>query len=176
MNTVRSGIAGVLVAAAALMAATGFGVVSAADEPGSAAPPPGAGPHDWAHGPGPLHLFMKLGLSADQQASIKAIITAAKPQMKALGEQMRANQQKLMQTKPDDPNYANTVAEVSQSNATLAAERTTQTSELRSKMYAVLTPAQKTQLAALEAEQASRPHGGWHRKGPGPEDAPPPAQ
>jgi len=108
---------------------------------------------------------VQLGLSAEQQASIKAIMTAAKPQMKSAHDQMRANHLKLMQTKPDDPNYGNIVAEVAQSNAALASQRTTRAAELRAQMYAVLTPAQKTQLTALEAQWAEHPHHG-PRHGP----------
>jgi Spy/CpxP family protein refolding chaperone len=95
-------------------------------------------------------------LTTEQQASIKAIMTAAKPQMKSLHQQMQANHLKLMQTKPDDPNYGNVVAEVAQSNASLTSQRTSQQSELRAQMYAVLTPAQKTQLATLEAQWAAK--------------------
>jgi protein CpxP len=104
-------------------------------------------------------------LNAEQQASIKAIMTAAKPQMKSMHDQMRANHLKLMQTKPDDPNYGNVVAEVAQSNAALASQHTAHAAELRTQMYAVLTPAQKTQLTALEAEWAANPHHG-PRHGP----------
>jgi Spy/CpxP family protein refolding chaperone len=108
-------------------------------------------------------------LSAEQQASIKAIVMAAKPQMKSLHDQMRANHLKLTQTKPDDPNYGNVVAEVAQSNATLASQRTTRAADLRTQMYALLTPAQKTQLTALEAQWAQHPqHGSWRH---GPHDA-----
>jgi Spy/CpxP family protein refolding chaperone len=105
-------------------------------------------------------------LSAEQQASIKSIMTAAKPQMKSMHDQMRANHLKLMQTKPDDPNYGNVVAEVAQSNAALASQRTTRAAERRTEMYAVLTPAQKTQLTALETQWAAQPHHGPGRHGP----------
>jgi Spy/CpxP family protein refolding chaperone len=105
-------------------------------------------------------------LSAEQQASIKSIMTAAKPQMKSMHDQMRANHLKLMQTTPDDPNYGNVVAEVAQSNAALASQRTARAAELRTQMYAVLTPAQKTQLTALEAQWAQHPHRGRSRHGP----------
>jgi protein CpxP len=172
MKPMRKVFAGILVAGGALVAATvGASTAAAADDAATAAPAPapGAGPHGWGHGGhGPGHLFSKLGLSADQQASIKAIMTAAKPQMKSMHDQMRANHLKLMQTKPDDPNYGNVVAEVAQSNATLASQRTTQAAELRHQMYAVLTPAQKTQLTALEAQWAANPHHG-------PRHGPPPA-
>jgi Spy/CpxP family protein refolding chaperone len=105
-------------------------------------------------------------LSAEQQASIKSIMTAAKPQMKSMHDQMRANHLKLMQTKPDDPNYGNVVAEVAQSNAALASQRTTRAAELRTQMYAVLTPAQRTQLTALEEQWAANPHHGPRHRPP----------
>jgi periplasmic protein CpxP/Spy len=173
MKPMRMVFAGILMAGGALLAATSaLSTVAAADDAAAAMPPPGtpgAGPHGWGHGPGgdgPGHLYRKLGLSAEQQASIKSIMTAAKPQMKSMHDQMRANHLKLMQTKPDDPNYGNVVAEVAQSNAALASQRTTRAAERRTEMYAVLTPAQKTQLTALEAQWAEHPHHGPGRHGP----------
>jgi len=166
MKPMRKIFAGILVAGGALVAATSaLSTSAAADDAAAAAPAPGAGPHEWGHGPGgdgPGHLFSKLGLNAEQQASIKAIMTAAKPQMKSMHDQMRANHLKLMQTKPDDPNYGNVVAEVAQSNAALASQRTARAAERRTEIYAVLTPAQKTQLTALEAQWADHPHHGRH--------------
>ena len=173
MKRMRMVFAGVLMAGGALLTATSaLSTAAAADDAAAAMPPPGApaaGPHGWGHGPGgdgPGHLYSKLGLSAEQQASLKSIMTAAKPQMKSLHDQMRANHLKLVQTKPDDPNYGNVVAAVAQSNAALASQRTTQAAELRTQMYAVLTPAQKTQLTALEAQWAAQPHHGPGRHGP----------
>ena len=180
MKPLRKVFAGILVAGGALLTATSaLSTAAAADDAAAPMPPPGApaagtpgaGPHGWGHGPGgdgPGHLYSKLGLSAEQQASLKSIMTAAKPQMKSLHDQMRANHLKLMQTKPDDPNYGNVVAEVAQSNAALASQRTSRAAELRTQMYAVLTPAQKTQLTALEAQWAANPHHG-------PRHGPPPA-
>jgi Spy/CpxP family protein refolding chaperone len=123
-------------------------------------------------------MYSKLGLTAEQQASIKAIMTAAKPAMKSQHEQMRANHLKLEQTQPTDPNYASVVAEVAQANATLASQRTTQMSEIRSQIYAVLTPAQQTQLQALQAQWTAHPHEGhWRHRGPPPGSAEaPPAE
>jgi Spy/CpxP family protein refolding chaperone len=168
MKSIRNILAATTLAGGALLAAaTGFSLANAADNATAATLPPGANER---HGPGahggPEHMFSKLGLTTEQQASIKSIMTASKPQMKTLHEQMRANHLKLMQTKPDDPNYANVVAEVAQSNATLASQRTKQAAELRTQMYAVLTPAQKTQLATLEAQWAANPHQGHGHWGP----------
>jgi Spy/CpxP family protein refolding chaperone len=166
LKSIRHTLAGMVLTGGALLAvATGFSPASAAGDATAAAP---GAPDHRPHGFGPEHMFSKLGLTAEQQASIKSIVTAARPQMQTLHGQMQANHLKLMQTKPDDPNYGNVVAEVAQSNATLASQRTTQAAELRSQMYAVLTPAQKTQLATLEAQEAAHPHhghGGPH--GPG---------
>ncbi len=158
MTSIRNVLAGTLLAGGALLtAATSFSIASAADEstPPAATTTP-SGPHWHHHGGGPWHLYSKLGLTPEQQTSIKAIMTAAKPQMKSLHQQMQANHLKLMQTNPYDPNYANVVAEVAQSNASLTSQRTSQQSELRAQMYAVLTPAQKTQLATLEAQWAAK--------------------
>jgi Spy/CpxP family protein refolding chaperone len=160
MTSKRKVLAAMIVAGGTLLAAAGFSIAVAADDsaPGTAASAP-VGHHHW----GPGRLYSKLGLTAEQQASIKAVWTAAKPQMQSLHEQMKANHQKLRQTKPDDPNYGNVVAEVAQSEATLASQRTSQMAEIRAQMYAVLTPAQKTQLATLEAQWAANPHrGGPH--------------
>jgi len=169
MKPMRMVFAGILMAGGAFLTATSALSTAAAADDAAAAPPPGTpGADPWVgHGPGgagPGHLYSKLGLSAEQQASIKAIMTAARPQMKSLHDQMRANHLKLMQTKPDDPNYGNVVAEVGQSNAALASQRTAHAAELRTQMYAVLTPAQKTQLTALEAQWAEHPHHGPSRQ------------
>jgi len=168
MKSIRNVLAGSLVAGGVLLAAAAsFGIASAADDATAstttAAPTARSGHHAW----GPGRLYAKLNLTAEQQASIKAIYTAAKPQMQSLHATMKANHLKMMQTTPDDPNYASVVAEVAQSNATLASERTTQSSEIKAQIYALLTPAQKTQLATLEAEWAANPHKGrWAHHGP----------
>jgi len=170
MKSIRKVLAGTLIASGALLAATtGFSTAGAAD---SATTAPSGTPGSGAHGWGPWHIYSKLGLTSEQQASIKAIFAAAKPQMQSLHEQMKANHAKLSQITPDDASYASVVAEVAATNANLASERTTQGAELKAQIYAVLTASQKTQLAALEAQWAANPHHGhWGHRGPG---APPP--
>ena len=155
MKSIRNVLAGTLLAGGAVLtAATGFSMASAADE---TAPAAGGGWHGHGHrGLRGGRLFHKLNLTDEQKASMKSIFTAAKPQMKNLHEQMRENHLKLLQTKPDDPSYDTVVATVAQSNAALASQRTTQGAQLMAQMYAVLTPAQKTQLATLEAQWAAR--------------------
>ncbi len=76
--------------------------------------------------------------------------------MQTLHQQMQANHLKLQQATPGSANYSATVAEVAQANATLASQRTTQSEELRTQIYALLTPTQKTQLATLQAQWAAK--------------------
>jgi len=174
MKSIRNVLAGSLLAGGALLAAAAGMPLANADDAAAAPPPPrgmhGPGPHEF----GPGEFFRQLNLTADQKASIKSIMVASKPQMQSMHEQMHANHLKLMQTKPDDPNYPTVVAEVAQSNAALASQHTTQAAELRTQMYQVLTPTQKTQLATLEAQWEASPHPRhWGHHGPGPDGAPP---
>ncbi|MHB8719855.1 MAG: Spy/CpxP family protein refolding chaperone [Steroidobacteraceae bacterium] len=148
MKSIRKVLTATLLAAgAALAAATGMSIAGAAEQ--AVAPPP-PGPHGWHHGP--WHLLAKLDLNAAQKLEIKDIMTTAHPQLQSLREQMRANSLKLQQTKPTDPNYANIAAAASQTHGSLSAQMMSQRSEIRAQVFKVLTPAQQTQLAALEAE------------------------
>jgi periplasmic protein CpxP/Spy len=154
MKSIRNVLTATLLAAgAALTAATGMSIASAAEEAAAPQPPP-PGPHGWHHGP--WHLLGKLDLSAAQKQQIKDIMTAAHPQLQSLHEQMQANSLKLEQTKPTDPNYASIAAAVSQTHGSLSAQMMSQHSEIRAQVFKVLTPAQQTQLAALEAERQAK--------------------
>jgi Spy/CpxP family protein refolding chaperone len=163
-------------AVAAIAAVLGLGVslplvASAAQDAAvtNTAPPPpdghrGWGDHGGPHAWGPAHLYRKLGLTAEQQASVQSIMQAARPGFESLHEQMRANDGKLRATTPDDPNYASIASEVGQTRGTLTTQLAAQEADLRAKLYAVLTPAQKTQLATLEAQR----HDGPGHDGPAP--------
>ena len=156
MNVKSTRTLGLLLASAALAAGAFAQTPTAQDSATTSA----AGSTQAPHGRGRGRLYAELGLTAEQQDSVKAIMTAARPQMKTLHEQMKSNRTKLRQTTPDDPNYANVVAEVAQSNATLASQRTTQGAQVQAQIYALLTPTQKTQLASLQAQWAANPHHG----------------
>jgi protein CpxP len=95
-------------------------------------------------------------LSAQQQASVKTIMANAGPQMKSIHQEMRANSLKLRQTQPNDPNYANVVAQVTQANGSLHSQMITQKEAVRAQVFKVLTPAQQTQLAALESQMQAQ--------------------
>jgi Spy/CpxP family protein refolding chaperone len=77
---------------------------------------------------------------------------SAHSQMQSAHQQLHDNSLKLRQTQPNDPNYAQVVSEVSQANAALHAQLTTQMAGVRQEIFTkVLTPAQQTQLQQLEA-------------------------
>jgi protein CpxP len=166
MKSIRKLLGATLLATgAAVTAAAGMSIANAADEASSAPPPaapgPHGGPHGWHHRGGPWHLLAKLGLSDAQKQQIKEIMTAAHPQMKSLHDQMHANSLKLQQTAPTDPNYSSIASQVSQTHGSLAAQAMTQKAEVRAQVFKVLTPAQQTQLSALQAQMQSRKHAGW---------------
>jgi periplasmic protein CpxP/Spy len=151
MKSIRNLLtATLLTAGAALTAATSMSIAGAADEATMTPSPPG--PHGGHHGAGPWHLLGKLGLSAAQKQQVKDIMAAAHPQMQSLHSQMQANSLKLRQTQPTDPNYASIASQVSQTHGSLSAQMMTQHADVRAQVFKVLTPAQQTQLAALEAE------------------------
>jgi protein CpxP len=161
MKSIRNLLTATLVTAGvALTAAMGVSIASAADEAATTQPPSAPGPHGWHHHGGEWHLLGKLGLNAAQKQQIKELMTAARPQMQTLREQMQANMAKLRQTPPTDPNYASVVSQVSQTHGTLSGQMMTQRAEVRAQVFKVLTPAQQGQLATLEAQMHSHTHGG----------------
>jgi protein CpxP len=173
MKSIRNMLtATLLTAGAVLTAAAGMSIASAQTTTGATATPP-AGPsghHGWGHHRGPWHLLSKLGLSDAQKAQVKTIMTAARPEMQSLHEQMHANMQKLQQTQPTDANYSTIAAQVSQTHGSLSAQMMTQQANIRAQIYKVLTPAQQTQLATLQAQMAA------HRQSRGAGGPPPDAQ
>jgi protein CpxP len=163
MKSIRNLLTTTLLTAGVVLTAatTGGAVASAAADATAAPPPPPAGTQGWHHHRGPWRLLGKLNLSAAQQQQIKDIMTAAHPQMQSLREQMHANSLKLQQTQPTDPNYSSIASQVSQTHGSLAAQAMTQRAEVRAQVFKVLTPAQQTQLATLEAQMQAHKHGAW---------------
>jgi len=167
MKSNRNLLAGTLLAAGALVtAAASISIATAADE-ATTAPPAAPGPHGWHHHHGG-HLLSKLNLSAEQQASIKTIMANAGPQLKSIHQEMRTNSLKLSQTQPTDANYASVVSQVTQANGSLHSQMITQREAVRAQIFKVLTPAQQTQLAALQAQMQARMQAGrgaWAGRG-----------
>jgi Spy/CpxP family protein refolding chaperone len=176
MKSIRNVLkATLLTAGAVLTAATSLSLATAADEAATTSQTPPPGPHGWHHH-GPMHLLSQLGLSATQKQQVKDIMTAAHPEMQSLHEQMHTNALKLRQTLPTDANYATIEAQVSQTHGSLAAQMMTQQSEVRAKVFKILTPAQQTQLTALEAQMQAKHGARGGPRGPSPDVGAPPAE
>jgi Spy/CpxP family protein refolding chaperone len=172
MKSIRNLLTATLLAAGAVMtAASSVSVANAADDTTTpTAPAPGAqGPHGWHHHGGPWHLLSKVNLTAEQKTQVKAIMTAARPEMESLHQQMHANMLKLQQTAPTDPNYTSITSQVSQTHGSLQSQMLTQHAQIRAQVFKVLTPAQQAQLTTLEAQMQA------HRHGPRGAGAPAPA-
>ncbi len=169
MKAMGSVIAGGLLACMSMIVAAGPAAAAEADAPGAAADAPAAHGWDhhangdrhenwqhggWHHQHGQAHMFRELGLTDAQRASMKSILEAARPAMKDLHEKLRANFKQLRETAPDDKNYAQLAARVSQENGALTAKMISARSKLYTQCYAVLAPIQKTHLAELQAKHA----------------------
>jgi Spy/CpxP family protein refolding chaperone len=169
-----------LALASAALLGSPFAYVAAAD-PG---PPPGmhSGPGSGFDGPAMMpglinpgllrHVGDEIGLTEAQRATIKGYFDAARPRFAAARTQLHANAQLLANTKPDDPNYANVVAQVSQSAGQLASQMVTDGGALRAQIWQQLSPAQRTKLTEIEARFHDRMQ--QHLQHAGPASAPPP--
>ena len=119
--------------------------------------PSGPGGHAWRGGHGGHDSFhqvlRQLNLSADQMTQIKSIYAQAKPQWQSMSTAGRSTDELLATTAPTDPNYATALA-TAKANAV---SRVQLASDLRSQIYAVLTPAQQAQIPGiLAAEKSAR--------------------
>ncbi len=123
------------------------------------------GGFDGHHGPGHpgMHiqrLLKRLDLTVEQRDQVESIFMQNKPQMREIAETMRTNRDRLSLVSPDDADYSNVVAEVSQSNGALAEQTTLLAARVQSEVWAVLTDEQKTKAAELRQEMRDR----WQRK------------
>lgn len=143
---------------------------------------PGRGPgpemgmfHPGMMGPQLLHrLGDELELTDEQRQTIKGLLESARPNMQAMREQARESAELLRKTQPDDPNYTNVVAQASQQAAELAGRLVTDGSQLRSQIWTVLTPEQRTELQTLQDKfpKRVREHRLHHRPSAPPAAAP----
>jgi protein CpxP len=99
------------------------------------------------------HVLQQVNLTPEQQTQIKAIFAQARPNMQTLRANLRSNHEALAATSPNDPNYPALLAtEKANGMARIQAA-----SDLKTQIYAVLTPAQQAQIPAiLAADRAAR--------------------
>ncbi|MDE2224857.1 MAG: Spy/CpxP family protein refolding chaperone [Xanthomonadaceae bacterium] len=111
------------------------------------------GHHDMAMGG---HMYDQLNLSDAQRAQIKQLtrqnFARAKPQMQAL----RQARQAFESAAPGTAAYQTAASNLAEAEADAARTRTTNRANLRTQIYQVLTPAQRTQLASLRAQHKAQ--------------------
>jgi Spy/CpxP family protein refolding chaperone len=110
-----------------------------------------------------LRATKQLNLTAEQQASIKTILSNARTQAKAARASNQSSLDMSVLGNPGDPNYATAL----QSAKALAASRIQTESELQGQIYNVLTAQQKAQLPAVLAsmkEQAAQRRAAWEQR------------
>lgn len=98
------------------------------------------------------HMYDQLNLSDAQRTRIKQLtqqtFAQAKPQMQAL----RQARQAFESAAPGTADYQTAASNLAEAEADAARTRTTDRASLRAQVYALLTPAQRTQLASLRAQ------------------------
>jgi Spy/CpxP family protein refolding chaperone len=148
-------VATATVGAGAAVAAVSTTTGSASATTTSAAPAPG-GKH-WHHGHRGgmlvgvmLRATRQLNLTADQQASIKGILSNARAQHQAAAGTAGVDLMTL--ANPGDPNYATAL----QNAKAAAATRLQNEVELQSQIYNVLTADQKARLPQVLADMKSK--------------------
>lgn len=112
-------------------------------------------------------VLRQLDLTDAQEKSVRDILTQARPDMQKMHEQMHSLIETFQRTLPDDPKYSSVVAQTTRDSQQLAASVVKQVSDLRTKIYAVLTPEQKSRLPELMKKMAE--HHQMHHGMPRPE-------
>ena len=100
-------------------------------------------------GPGLMleHMADHLDLDDAQQESVRNILEAARPEIEALRDQVRANREALEALDTSDAAYSAELNNIAISNGQLATEGTLLFSRIRTEVSAVLTDEQREKLA-----------------------------
>jgi Spy/CpxP family protein refolding chaperone len=164
-NTWLSLAATMVMGAGAALAAPGSG-------PDGAGGPPPRGMGQSGMGPGGMGLMdggaamigvpsprmldrmaAELALSADQQQKLKGVFESARPEMEQVRDRARENADKLRSAQPGSANYDAVVSEVARNAGDLASRAVTNGAQLRTQVWAILTPEQRQKLETLQAQR-----------------------
>lgn len=112
--------------------------------------------HHGGHGHHGMAALHKLNLSDTQKASIRQIMkdgfAASKAQRQAVFQQRKA----FESLTPDQAGYQAAADHLAQAEADATRTRVQQRARMRAQVYAVLSPAQKMQLASIKAQREQR--------------------
>ncbi|WP_266168938.1 Spy/CpxP family protein refolding chaperone [Dyella subtropica] len=108
------------------------------------------------HGHGMMMGLNKLNLTDAQRASIKQLMKNSFEQNKSQRQNLRQQRAAFEAMTPDQAGYQSAAASLAQAEAAATQTRVQQHAALRAQIYALLTPAQKAQVAAMKAERQAR--------------------
>jgi protein CpxP len=119
---------------------------------------PGPDGHGHGHGPGPggpyMHELRDLDLSDAQRTQIKGFFDAGREQGKASRDAMRDLHRSYDLAVPGSKEFSTLTTKLADAESVEARERVQKMAELRTQVYGVLTPDQRSKLAT---ELANRP-------------------
>ena len=119
------------------------------------------GPDGHGRGPGPgepfMHEVRELDLSEAQRSQIKGYFDAVRQQGKASHEALRELHHSYSLATPGSSEFRSLTAKLADAEAADARERVATMAELRTEVYGVLTPDQRSQLATALANLPEPP-------------------
>lgn len=108
------------------------------------------------HGHGRMMMLGKLDLSDAQRASIKQIVSGSREQNNPARQALRQQRAAFGSMTPDAVGYQAAAASLAQAEGQATQQRIERMASLKAQVYAVLTPAQKAQLATRRAQAQAR--------------------
>jgi periplasmic protein CpxP/Spy len=150
-------------AAIAVLSVTLLAAAALAQTPSSEAPSsqPQA-PHHfrragmWGGGPGMGFFGRRLGLTDDQKAQVKDIMTKERPTLRPLMQQLAQSRMQLEQYQASGNFDEAQVRAMAAQQAQIMTELTVQKARIQSEMIKVLTPDQKSKLAEMQSARQQR--------------------
>lgn len=116
----------------------------------------GDGPHGHGHEHGQLMALRKLDLSGAQRASVRQIMQTQFASHKAARQALARQRMAFESMTPEQVGYQAAAASLAQAEGDATRARVQQQANVRAQVYAILTPAQKAQLATLQAQRQTR--------------------
>jgi Spy/CpxP family protein refolding chaperone len=143
-----------LLVPAAILAAGMLSTAVLAQDPGEG--PDGPGWHHHHRGGVLMHELKELNLSDSQEASVKTLFKNAHQQLKPQFQALMTQRQAFDSAVPGSPEFNNAAGALAQAASAAASARVQQEAELRTQVYALLSDAQKQQLATLQAQHQAK--------------------
>lgn len=108
------------------------------------------------HRGGEMHMLRKLDLTDAQKASINQTVQAARDQNKPQREALRQQRDAFEAMNPNQTSYQAAATRLAQAEGQATQQRVEAGADLRTRIYAMLTPTQQAQMATLKTQAQSR--------------------